>query len=306
MRTNKNTSKIILATVVALLATMISYSAFSNMNNQLTQQQKFIEMMQKKKANEYKENYAYAVAKKDLKAGELVSDDDVDFAQFEQINNSAFQNRSDIVNKVLLQDIQTGATFTTAHIAKVSNDDVTLKEGYRALTLPAENFQGKSSKMVIGSNVDIYSASTDNPWDMENVKILSFEGVGGQSSTSADGSAAQAPSGVDMTTATAITFEVAANDIADFISNISKNRLVLVARNPKDKKVSHKRNSSSLGHAYKSSSMSSLPNLPSSVPISNLSESGNMSGLPQPLKPQVDPPSVELIEANVKSKVTFD
>lgn len=79
MRTNKNTSKIILAIIVATLATTISYTAFSNMDGQLTEQKKLIESMQKTKASEYNDTYAYAIAVKDLKAGELVSDEDVDF-----------------------------------------------------------------------------------------------------------------------------------------------------------------------------------------------------------------------------------
>ncbi len=49
----------------------------------------------------------------------------------------------------------------------------------------------------------------------------------------------------------------------------------------------------------------SLPKLPANVPISNMPDQG-LSGLPQPLKPEIAPASVELIEANVKSKVTFE
>lgn len=306
MRTNKNTSKIILAVIVAFLATMISYSSFSNMSSKLNEQQKLIELMQKTKAKEYKENYAYAVAKSDLKAGEIVSDEDVDFKQYSSIDTNAFENRSDVVNKVLLQDITAGSTFTTAHIAKVSNDDITLKDGYRALTLPADNFQGKSNKMLVGSNVDIYSASKDSEWDLENIKIISFESAKGLSSAAATaGTGSIAQPAVDINNATAITFEVAANSIADFISNASKSKLVLVARNPNDRKVSPKKHSYQTSPRNYSSGYSSLPNLPSSVPISSMSD-GNMSGLPQPIKPEVQSQSVELIEANVKSKVTFD
>jgi len=292
MRSNKNRSKIILATIVAILATAVSYSAFKNMSGQLSEQQKLIEVMQKVKASQYKNNYAYAVATANLKAGEIVSEEDVDFKQFETINTNAFENRSDVVNKVLLQDISSGAEFTTAQIAKISNDEVSLKEGYRALTLPVTNFEGRSDKMMPGSSVDIYSASEGSNWIMENVRIISAEG-------------AKTPGApVALSSADSVTFEVPADSISDFISNASKGNLVLVARNANDKKVYHKRHKQISN--YSANSMSSLPNLPASVPISNYSGSGNLSGLPMPIQPVAQSPSVEIIEANVKSKVTFD
>lgn len=289
MRNNKNTSKIVLALAVAFLATMISYSAFNNMHNQLQEQQKLIADIQAQKTQtQTAGDYAYAVAKTDLKAGEIVADSDVDFKQFESINTNAFENRSDVVNKVLLKDITTGEEFTTAHIAKISNDDVTLRDGYRALTLPADNFQGKSEIMKPGSFVDIYSASSDNSWLLENVRIISFE-----SAQPADPSK-PAP---NILSASSITFEVPADNISDFISNVSKSKLVLVTRGANDKKPTRKK-SRSLD--YTSAAIKSLPNLPASPPI------GNLSGLPDPIQPTVQSPSVEVIEANVKSKVTFD
>lgn len=291
MRKNKNTSKIILATIVAILATMISFSAFNNMNKQLGEQQKLIDLMQKTKPGASQESYAYAIATKDLKAGEIVADEDVDFKQENEADSNNFENRSDVVNKVLLKDITNGENFTTAHIAKVSNDDISLKDGYRALTLPAESFQGKSNKMVVGSNVDIFSATNDSDWGLENVRIIAFEGA-------KDAAGSQNPS--DVTTANAITFEVPVNEIAEFISNTSRSKMVLVARSPNDKKVTHKKKHSAFSAGPSPTSYSSLPNLPASVPIQN------MSGLPQPIKPEAIPTEVEVIEANVKSKVTFD
>lgn len=304
MRTNKNKSKIILAIAVALLATMISYSAFSNMHNQLTEQQKMIDLMQKTKAGApTNETYAYAVSTIDLKAGEIVADTDVDFKEFGIKDEKAFDNRSDIVNKVLLKDIKAGEVFTTANIAKISNDDVTLRDGFRALTLPADNFQGKSETMKPGSFVDIYSSDSENGWVMEDVRIISLESANkstGKSTT---------PSIMD---ASSITFEVSADEISDFISNVSKSKLVLVARSANEQKTPHKtksfkkkRNYSAGGSNYVPSS---LPNLPASVPISNYSGGGSgYSSLPQPIQPAVQQQSaVEVIEANVKSKVTFD
>lgn len=304
MRTNKNRSKIILALAVAFLATMISYSAFSNMHSQLKEQQKLISVMQQTKAGDENEQFAYAVSTADLKSGEIVADSDVDFKQFSEKNPNAFDNRSDVINKILLKDIKSGEVFTNAHIAKISNDDVSLKSGYRALTLPADNFQGKSDSMKTGSFVDIYSASGESSWVLEDVRILAFESI--KTSSSNDKSS--------MTNASGITFEVSENDISDFISNISKGKLVLVARGANDKKIYHKKpkvsasKSYSAGSSYHSGSIPSLPDLPSSVPISNYSGGGgsSYSGLPQPIQPAVNQPSVELIEANVKSKVTFE
>ena len=291
MRNNKNTSKIILAITVALLATAISYSGFNNMSKQLNEQQKLIDLMQKTKGEDSKESYAYAIATENLKAGEIVADIDVDFKQFDTKVTNAFENRSDVINKVLLTDISMGDVFTSAHIAQISNDNISLKDGYRALTLPADNFQGKSEKMQIGSLVDIYSASSNDDWVLEGVKIISFEA--GKKIT-------DSVSKTNMMNASAITFEVSTDNISDFISNVSKGRLVLVARNVNDKKIIQKKPKSYSGGNYSAKSSSSLPDLPASVPISNFSQ------LPQPIQPTVQPPSVEVIEANVKSKVTFD
>lgn len=294
MRNNKNTPKIILALVVAVLATLISYSVFNNLRHQVNEKDRLLELMQKTQAENRQETYAYAVAKADLKAGQMVADEDVDFKNFNNMDTNAFDNREAVVNKILLKDIASGEVFTTAHIAKISNDDVTLRAGYRALTLPADSFQGKADTMVPGTSIDIYSASTDNNWVMEDVKIMSFE-----NSKGAGGASTSTPTTIEN--ATAITFEVPVDCVTDFISNISKGKLVLVARGANDKKIYHKRkphyNSDS---NYSASSYPALPSLPKTPQIKNL------SGLPDPIQPVVQSPSVEVIEANVKSKVTFD
>lgn len=289
MRNNKNTFKIILALGVAFLATIISYSVFSNLRGQVSEQQKLIEVMQKTQAENRQETYAYAVAKADLKAGQMVADEDVDFKQFSNMDMNAFENRSDVVNKILLKDISSGEVFTNAHIAKISSDDVTLRDGYRALTLPADNFQGKSDTMVPGKFIDIYSASSDSNWVMENVRIMSFE-------NSKQILSSTTPTNIEN--ATAITFEVPVDCVTDFISNVSKGKLVLVARGANDKKIYHKK--SKPNYNSDNYSASSLPSLPKTPPIKNL------SGLPDPILPTIQSPSVEVIEANVKSKVTFD
>lgn len=291
MRKNKNTSKIILAVIAAILATMITFSALNNQQKELFEKQRLIDLMQKTKVDMASaETYAYAISTKDLKAGEIVSDADVDFKEFKIKDPNDFENRSDVVNKILLRDITTGEPFTTSHIAKVSSDDLTLKDGYRALTLPADNFQGKSAKMVVGSSVDILSAGTSDDWGMENVRIIAFEGNKTVGSTSAP---------QDITNANAVTFEISAAEIADFITNVSKNRLVLVARSANDKKTFRKK-AKPVPSYSSSASYPSLPNLPKAPTIEN------MSGLPQPLMPSAPASEVELIEANVKSKVTFD
>lgn len=290
MRNNKTTIKIILALIVAFLATLISYNVFNNLQSQVSEKEKLIEVMQKTQADNRKETYAYAVATADLKSGQIVSDEDVDFKQFDTMNSDAFENRSDVVNKILLKNISSGEVFTTAHIAKISNDDVTLKDGYRALTLPSDNFQGRSDTMTPGTFIDICSSSSDSSWVLEHIKIMSFEN-NGKSSVS--------DKTVTINNASAITFEVPVDNITDFISNISKGKLVLVARGQNDKKIYHKTPKPTYND-YSVGAYSELPNLPKSVPIKNL------SGLPEPFSPDIQQPSVEVIEANVKSKVTFE
>lgn len=273
--------------MVAILATIISLSAFKNMNQKLAAQEQLINLMQKTKTDQYKETYAYAVSTKDLKAGEIVSDADVDFKQFDQKNLQNFETRSDVVNKVLLKDITTGEAFTGDHIARISDDNVNLREGFRAITLPASKFEGKSSKMKIGSNVDIINTSNNEEWSMENVKIIDLEGASSGIKSS------------DVVAASSITFEVPAADIADFIANASKGNPVLIARSANDKKIYRKKTRPVSTSNY-AGNYTPLPNLPANVPIEN------MSGLPQPITPAAPQSEVEVIEANVKSKVTFE
>lgn len=296
MRNNKNTVKIILALGVAVLATMISYTVFTHLRGQVSEQQRLIEVMQKTQAENRQEAYAYAVAKTDLKAGQMVADEDVDFKPSSVMNTNAFENRSDVVNKILLKDITNGEVFTTAHIAKISNDDVTLRDGYRALTLPADSFQGKADTMTPGTSIDIYSASSGNDWVLEDIKIMSFENSK-NTSVLVSGST----SATTINNATAITFEVPVDCVTDFISNISKGKLVLVARGAGDTKIYHKKSKPHYNNDnYSASSYPALPSLPKTPQIKNL------SGLPDPVQPDVQKPAVEVIEANVKSKVTFD
>ncbi len=315
MRTNKNTPKIILAITVALLATLISYTTFSSMQKELNEQKKLINVMQQvQTANKNKiETFAYAVSTKELKSGEIVSEDDVDFKNFTVEDKEAFDNRSDIVNKVLLKDIGMGEVFTSSHIAKISSDNIELKEGYRALTLPADNFQGKSAKMKIGSLIDIYSSNTDSPWFLEGIKILNFE-----SRQKTD--TAQNSKDISIFDANSITFEVPVAYVPDFISNASKNKLVLVTRGEHEKTIRRsapssavkKHTETSINYKAEANRLNSLPKMPKSLPsISGISSpavsgSGEFRDLPAPVQPKAEGPSVEIIEANVKSKVTFD
>lgn len=298
MRNNKNKSKILLALLVALLATLISYATFSNMQNQLSEQKRMIDDLQKNPENKISSTYTYAIALSDLVAGEPVSENDVVLKDFDEENPVAFTKRSDIVGKVLLKNITAGDVFTVSHIANVSNDVVSLREGYRAITLPADNFQGKSKSMEQGKFVDIYSTIPDNNWFLEHVRILSFDDAKLEEKNNKKASAS------NILTASSITFEVPVGAISEFISNTSKGRLVLVVRDENDKLVRKiVKKSSSVSNNYVSNNYKSLSKIPSAPPISDFS---GISDLPEPIQPSVHSPSVEVIEANVKSRVTFD
>ncbi|MBP7212209.1 hypothetical protein KBA27_05180 [bacterium] len=338
MRKNINKKKMIIAVTIAFFVTILSYASFNGMSKQLAQQKQLIQQMQLRDGGNGAETFTYAVATKDLKAGELVSDADIEFKDFDSKQPDAFDARSAVVNRVLLADIKAGETFTSYHIAKVSNDSIALRPGYRALTLPADNFQGKSKKMTDGTVVDVYSSASDSPWKLEGVRIVSFDSSSatatqGSSSDSSSSSSSSKPanSAPDITTATSITFEVATNDISAFISNASKSKLMLVERNPNDKTIHHSKPAPAQNYdmaystpvapqnysypkkkSYKSSGggsiPSSLPYLPSSVPIKNLGGGSGLSGLPQPSRPRIShsPSTVEMIQANQKSTVTFN
>src|SRR5574344_137948 len=250
MRKNKNTSKIVLALSVAVLATIISYSVFSHMQTQLNEQNKVIENMQNNQGANLATDYTYAIATTDIKAGEMVTDGEVDFKAFPAENVSAFDNRNDVVNKVLLKDIKAGEIFTSSYIAKISGDeDLSLRNGYRALTLPADSFQGKSASMHAGSVVDIYNAPTDgsSSWHLENVRIIALES-NGKNDTTTNTQVKQ----TSMTDASAITFEVSARNISDFITHVSQGKLVLVSGNQNTKLLAQHSSGNSYGNEISS------------------------------------------------------
>jgi Flp pilus assembly protein CpaB len=279
MRKNKNTSKIILATIVAILAAMVSYSAFNSLHQQVSEQKQLINLMHKTKSGKKKKNekYSYAIAKKNLKAGNTLKHTDFKFKDFEEKSLTKIKNKSQLIGKILLKNIDKDEAFTMKHIGNASTD-VIIKEGYRALTMKSSNFEGKSNKMQVGTSVDIYSTSKRTKWSLEDIRIADIEGRSGRKSNLVDSAS--------------VTFEVPVDKISEFISNASKTKMVLVARGPnsKPKKKQEKPKISE----------PALPNLPSAPPIENL------SGLPLPLQPEASPVEIELIEANVKSKVRFD
>ena len=288
MRTNKNTSKIILALIVAVLATMVSYSAFNNLNKQLKEQKKLITFMQKNAVNnKNKTAYLYAVAVGNLKTGEIISDKDIKLVKFEEFKKGAFEKSSEIVNKVLIKDVASGDILVASDIADVSGDDIKIRQGYRALTLPAGNFQGKSENMSPGTFVDVYNSSGKQKWVLEKVRIISFDNESKEEDKTLS----------TIKDAKTITFEVSTNDISDFISNVSKGKLVLVTRGANDTVTKKEKQEKTEKTISKEPNIKSLPKLPSIE---------NLSGLPEPIQPIIQSPSVEVIEANVKTKVTFE
>ena len=141
--------------------------------------------------------------------------------------------------------------------------------------------------MEKGLLVDLFGTGSNSDWRMEKVKILSLEGH------------SKSEEVADITKAKSVTFEIAANDVAEFISNASKGRMVLVGRNQNDTKVSAK---TKVKPKVENNDFGAktLPTLPRSPEIENL------GSLPDPIEPLYQPPSVELIKANQKTTITFE
>lgn len=276
---------------MAIVATVFSFGAFNGLNSNLYEKERalkekdqLIELMKKSQSTkrDKKTTYRYFVANKDLKAGHKLEKSDIDQKTFETKKIDSVKSEKDLVGKILLKSISDGQAFSISHVPSLLDSGIELKKGYRALTLPAASFQGKTNDMEVGTSVDVFTSSSKNNWSLENIRIIGLESRTGDDSS--------------MLNSQSITFEVPASDIQNFISNSSRNKMVLVARSPYDT-TSKKRSVVKKSVAPEDTVLPSLPKAP---------EIKNLSGLPDPLQPDSSSYEVEMIEANVKSKVQFE
>lgn len=311
MRSKSNKKKkIIIAVCAGIIA---AFGIFSSVNKKDAMIDKLSQELNTQKAqlanisqnisgsiNDISANKA-VIAKKDIPAGTIINNEIIEEKHFEQalIPSDANKNLYSLIGKVAAKDIKSGEFVKKADIMENNYNGLDLPSGMRAITIPVSYLQGLGSYMSKGSRVDIISTTkTDSSKPqviLQDVKIISLEGV-------SDGDNQPA------TKATSITFQIPAELSANIVDAMMSGKLQIVARNLTDRvkvksSTTSTKNRNKTVSSIKNVSNFTLPEIPAITGI----PSSSMSGLPSPAMPSLAPTKkVELIQANVKSEVTFD
>lgn len=243
------------------------------------------------------------LAKKDIVPGMLLTPDMLEVKQIspKDVLVGSFNDINTAVGQSVISNIKTGEAITQSNTVKLSSANFNIPVGMRAITIPVEYIQGLGSYINIGSKVDIISTSASknntNKPDivLQNIKIISFEG-------STSPSTLTSPIG-----ATAITFEIPATSAPKLVESMSNGKLQIIVRNNFDNKLI-RRNTRSFNN-YNISNVSYIKKL-SLPPVPQLTTNFGRTGfsdLPSPAIPLSQPSKkVEIIQANIKSEVSFD
>lgn len=318
MRSKQNKKKMLIATVIGVFAGVAMLSSsngqrdmINGLNTRLMEQDKVIASLKNSPSTggvtPVQINKA-VFAKADLAAGTSISPEN---AEVKDINpalapRNGYADISALIGKTLAAPVKAGDYITKDKIAVIPDgSSLNLAPGMRAVTLPIDSIKGLASYVVVGSRVDILPMGTRNGVQdvLQNIKILSLEND------------PATPSNVIASKATGITFEVPTSMVYGLVSAATDGKLQVIARSPNDKSTT-----ATIRHSaprYSSHSEAALPPLNMQLPkvpgnISIVPEKGltpekSLGGLPEPTEPP-KPPSrkVELIQANVKSEVSFD
>lgn len=320
MRSNNKTKRLTIAIITGILATFAAFSLFNTINQQkdlilglnskLQEQSKEISNIKDNKILLSAQNSTQqsglvnvVAAKTDIKAGTKLNSEmlEVRQADFLKAPDSGFNDSGMLVGKITLSDIKTGDFITKDKIIGIKGVNFNIPAGMRAITIPTQYIQGLASYITVGSRIDIISTSKGNGSKpeivLQNIRIISLEGVTG----SLDGETMSTPS------ATAVTLEIPAGYASKLVNAMIGGKLQVITRGHKDNKIIRSGDSSG-GIGYVSPKISYNQVLPPAPKDIKLFQNKSYGILPEPAMPPVRSSSrkIELIQANVKSEVTFD
>ncbi|MDD3150554.1 MAG: Flp pilus assembly protein CpaB [Candidatus Gastranaerophilales bacterium] len=300
MNNAQNKKKILIAVAMGFLTALTIYSAITNMNAQITNQNKVINVLTKEvkkaKENTQKEMGAefkkeYVIAKQDLKAGIELTLEMLETKEFNVNNPDVFKNINNLVGKQLKINIKKGDLILKESVLNEADINYSIPTGNRAITIPVNFIQGLASYVKIGSKVDIISTVKSQGQKpeiiLENIKIISLETKNKSIITDIKS--------VPSTDASAITFEIPAEKASNLVDSMVSGKLQIVVRGVQDgKKISN----------HKSNISAALPKLPDDI---SALENREYGALPIPQMPETkEQKKVEIIQANMKTQMTFD
>lgn len=189
MRANKNRKKVIIAVIAGALPAI---GVFNMINSQKSQiDQLTVQLSQAQAAASSKPiaaptqqvdlNETTILAKKDIKAGELITIDKIERTQYRKTDlpQNYFNNENFVLGKIASQNILQGKIITSDDILNVDPNLLNIPPGMRAITIPSTYFQGLASYMYAGAKVDIISvpAKGSPEFIAQNVKIIAMEEI---------------------------------------------------------------------------------------------------------------------------------
>lgn len=321
MAAKKKNKKMLIAIVMGLLTSFAVFGLLNSQKSQLVQQQTEVEQLKKMIEEEKKKSEStngsqignllnlnkVVFAKGAIKTGAVLTADMLEVREMTNggdVPKDGYNNINQLVGRTMVADAAGGAYITKAMVADVTVNEVVIPVGMRAMTIPIEFFQGTASYLSVGSRIDLLTfGKADKPnsdFVIENIKILSLEYTTGTVKENS----------VPTTKATAITLEVPATKVPTIVEAINGGKLQIVARNHKDSKtVSRGIKRRPQGSSNTSAGGFTGINTKIPPPPQDIRYLGNkgFSTLPDPASPPMSPNSkkVELIQANVKSDVTF-
>lgn len=306
MRSKQNKKKMMIAIILSMIAAFVVYNSSNSnkatidkLNKTLEEQQQTIKELKNPAAQGDGSilNTKVAVAKQDIKSGTKLTLEMIELKDSDPKTpvQDGISDLSYLAGQTVTEDITKGNQITKSKIYVSFNEKFEIPEGMRAITIPSGSIQGMASYITVGSKIDIVSAQKDNnpEFILQGAKIISFEGVNKPSSDT---------TGVKFD---GITILVPANIVPHLVDAMTNGKLQVVARGFNDNKIikNHTRINNSTSSQV--SSEFTVPPPPGGIKLPAVSDIKSESVLaqsPQKNKEKI----VEVIQANVKSEVSFD
>ncbi len=307
---NKNIKNILISLLIGVGISFYAYDLYAKQQKQITAQNQLIQVMKLRDEQLAKQTFTYFVPIKDLATGTTVTVMDIKKTTISQKQSDAITTQNDIIGSVLLRDIKEGQIFTEQDFTKIIiNNDKTLREGYRALTVPTEALDGMSTDMKEGTLIDIFSKSSSEGKILSKIKIISLVPLKQETIVEKTANTVtnepEKKTPLAITQAKSVTFEIPINRVQDFVEIYSAGKIMLVMRPVGDdtiikskKEEKQKAQTNSQNTNYDSAKLPSLP-------VVQTYEDPSINELPAPIKLNKYTTSVEIIEANSKTQISF-
>lgn len=316
MRAKQNKKKLITALVGGALAGLFVLTSFNSqktmidtLNMQIQRQSSMIQDLRSNPvSNPTANSNVFVVAKIDIPAGTLLSNDNIDIQKDVQQPPAAggYHDVATAVGQIASVALKAGEFITSDKIISSKFSSMDIPPGMRAITIPIDLIQGLASYITVGSRVDIIpiGKSGNNAFALQNVKIISLENPQDNLANTATNKAS------------ALTIQIPTEVVSKLVAALSVGKIQVIARpftenSSKETKYITRSNSDGTSGNFKKPNIKfELPKLPGNISISpdKLSPAKLPSGLPEPAAPPgfSSGKKIELIQANVKTEVNFD